>query len=155
MTKVQVLWAPYRRMREAARECASGRDGPGMLLQQPGVGAVVATRSAIRSSLGRETAEIASPLGSDTEDILVGTLGLTNSRELGHLIDRGVVGAWPRSIPWSLRALNPVTSGVSPTWDAPGQNWAGHLLVVIRAQLSPKALRHSASSRLVGSMPIE
>jgi 2-methylfumaryl-CoA isomerase len=92
LAKAQVLWAPYRRMSEAARECASSRGGPGMLLEQPGVGAVVATRSAIRSSLGRETAEIAAPLGSDTEDILVGTLGLT-SKELGRLIDSGVVGA--------------------------------------------------------------
>jgi 2-methylfumaryl-CoA isomerase len=90
LTKGHVLWAPYRRMSEAARNAVSG-DGPGTLLHQPGVGPVVATRTAIRSPLGRETPEIAVPLGSDTADVLTGALGLSNA-DLGRLIDTGVVG---------------------------------------------------------------
>ncbi|MEO9323509.1 CoA transferase [Nocardioides sp. C4-1] len=89
LDRARVLWGPYRSMAEAA---ASARTTSELAeeVQQPGVGAMLATGSALRWSESVVAPEPAPSLGADTEHVLGERLGLT-SAEIGRLVADGVV----------------------------------------------------------------
>jgi 2-methylfumaryl-CoA isomerase len=92
-TAHRVTWAPYRTVREALRDdpdCST--DNPMFsLLEQPGVGEVLAAGSPLAFGDAPRRAERAAPLlGQHTDEVLLQVLGLGEA-ELGRLHDDGVV----------------------------------------------------------------
>ena len=93
LTEAGALWGPYR---SAARVVADFADDPSTEpvlteIDQPGIGRVVSSRSAIRFDDRYIEPRPAEPLGRDTDAVLSEVLGL-GAAELGRLHDAGVIG---------------------------------------------------------------
>ncbi len=89
----RVLWGPYRSTTDVVREHGGvGQDLPLVEIDQPGVGAVLTAGSPLR--IGDKVLPLAPApvLGSDTEQVLVGILGLSGA-EIGRLHDEGVISS--------------------------------------------------------------
>jgi 2-methylfumaryl-CoA isomerase len=91
LTEAHVLWSPYRDVLEAADDARRADDSVAEEIDQPGVGAMLATGNPVRWQ-GARVAPVPAPLlGDDTEAVLAELLGLTTA-EIGRLHDRGVIG---------------------------------------------------------------
>lgn len=93
----RVTWAPYRTMRQAlaADPDLSPANPMFALLEQPGVGALLAAASPLDfSGVARVPVAPAPALGANTDEILLEVLGLTDA-EVGRLHDDRIV-AGPR-----------------------------------------------------------
>jgi 2-methylfumaryl-CoA isomerase len=93
LVKSQVLWSPYRDMAEAARR-ARAEGSLARELDQPGIGPMLATGSALRWDGWTPPAVAAPRLGDDTEQVLSEVLDLS-THEIGELRTRGVVALGP------------------------------------------------------------
>lgn len=98
----RVLWGPYYDMAEAARMAREA----GSLVREithPGIGPSLAAGSPLRWQSQSEPPAPAPELGADTDEILIGALGL-NGREIGGLYERGVV-CGPRAVTGRRRSI--------------------------------------------------
>jgi 2-methylfumaryl-CoA isomerase len=87
----QVLWSPYRTLREAVADFHAS-DSPSVLeeIEQPNIGWVIGARSPLRAEGVYGRTARAPRLGEHTDELLAEVLGLS-SREITSLHDRGVV----------------------------------------------------------------
>ena len=89
LTEAHVLWSPYLDMREAAqrarREAVLAHE-----IDQPGIGPMLATGSPARWDRTVQAPVPAPLIGADTEQVLLGDLGMS-SHEYGRLVEAGVV----------------------------------------------------------------
>jgi len=88
----QVLWSRYRTMNEAVAEFRGRPGSPSVLaeIDQPGIGAVIAGRSPLRTGDAYSEPGIAPELGEHTDEVLAEVLGLQTG-ELGRLHAQGVI----------------------------------------------------------------
>lgn len=91
LDEARVLWSPYRDMAEVAK-VARADDGQFVAdVDQPGIGAALATGSPWRSNDTRSQALPAPSLAGNTDQVLTDQLGLTTS-DLDDLRQAGVIG---------------------------------------------------------------
>lgn len=93
----RVLWGPYRTMAEAADDARSSTDSVAAEIQQPGVGAMLATAGPLRWDSAVVPPVPAPQLGDDTERVLGEVLALSQA-ELGRLDADGVVALRDASV---------------------------------------------------------
>jgi 2-methylfumaryl-CoA isomerase len=81
LDEAKVLWGPYRTLHQLLRETSvdGNHQPPLQLIDQPGVGTVVAAASPLRWSGTYGGVRPAPLLGADTEDVLSSELGLTEA----------------------------------------------------------------------------
>lgn len=90
LTRAHVLWSPYTDMAQAAQRALLDPSKLTTMLDQPGIGDMVATGSPVRWSGAHPPPTVAPRLGADTEAVLSQRLGLTHA-EIARLVDDGVV----------------------------------------------------------------
>lgn len=90
----RVLWGPYRTTSEVAEQASSAPgSSPLVPLDQPGIGRMLATGSALRLGGTPPTPPVAAPLlGADTDAVLAEVLGLS-AAEIGRLHADAVVAS--------------------------------------------------------------
>lgn len=91
----RVLWSPYRTLTEVAAELrATGAETVVQEVKQPGVGAMLTSRSPLRWSGTYTDAAVAPTLGEHSVGVIA-AMGLDSAR-IEELIDTGVVGTEAR-----------------------------------------------------------
>ena len=86
----KVLWSPYRDMAEIAAEARSAADSIVAEIDQPGIGPMLAAAGPWRWNQERPAARPAPVLSADTDEVLSGVLGLSET-EIGGLRERGII----------------------------------------------------------------
>ncbi|WP_101523430.1 CoA transferase [Nocardioides houyundeii] len=94
LDRARVLWGPYRSMGEAASAARADQDSVARVVDQPGIGQMLATSNPLRWDTQLVDPVPAPRLGADTEDVLSAELGLS-SAEIGRLHDHRVVACDP------------------------------------------------------------
>ena len=86
----RVLWSPYLDMAEVAQRARTSSSDMATVLEQPGIGPMLATASPLTWEGQRAGASPAPRLGADTEQVLMDVLGLTGAT-VGRLAAEGIV----------------------------------------------------------------
>ena len=86
----KVLWSPYRDMAEIAAEARIATDSIVTEIDQPGIGPMLAAAGPWRWDEERPAARPAPVLSADTDEVLSGVLGLSET-EIGSLRERGII----------------------------------------------------------------
>jgi 2-methylfumaryl-CoA isomerase len=94
LTRARVLWGPYMDMAEAARRARSDATSVAAEIDQPGIGAMLATGRPLRWDGEGAPPEPAPRLGGDTAQVLGTVLGLSDA-EIGRLQAAGIVDLGP------------------------------------------------------------